>query len=167
MFQLYQSSMYAQHCVGGLGGLLQPAWADIVTAGWADATREVTVSAIQRSVAHAISSLQARPLSQVRRYELESRTRISSVDILVAVGQARVVVEVDGPTHYAANSTFKRLGPNNLRDGLLRQQGYQVLALPYYEWQKLPTNKDNNLTAEGLKKFEAWLLAAADGKQLW
>jgi hypothetical protein len=39
----------------------------------------------------------------VRRYELESRTKISSVDILVAVGQAKVVVEVDGPPHYANN----------------------------------------------------------------
>jgi hypothetical protein len=40
---------------------------------------------------------------QVRRYELESRTKISSVDILVAVGETKVVVEVDGPSHYAAN----------------------------------------------------------------
>jgi very-short-patch-repair endonuclease len=39
----------------------------------------------------------------VRRYELESRTKISSVDILVAVGETKVVVEVDGPSHYAAN----------------------------------------------------------------
>jgi hypothetical protein len=32
---------------------------------WEDNTKDVVVSGIQRSVAHAISSLQARPLSQV------------------------------------------------------------------------------------------------------
>jgi hypothetical protein len=42
-----------------------------------------------------------------------------------------------------------------------------VLPLPYYEWQKLPSDKVGNLTAEGLAKFEAWLLAAAAGEQLW
>jgi hypothetical protein len=66
MFQLYQSSMYLQHCVGGREPLVQPSWAGIVSQGWEDATKEVTVSGIQRSVAHAISSLQARALSQVR-----------------------------------------------------------------------------------------------------
>jgi very-short-patch-repair endonuclease len=40
---------------------------------------------------------------QVRRYELESRTQVSSVDIEVKVGEAKLVVEVDGPSHYAAN----------------------------------------------------------------
>jgi hypothetical protein len=65
MFQLYQSSIFLQHCVGGLGPLVQPAWAGIVTRGWQDATKDVAVSGIQRSVAHAISSLQARALSQV------------------------------------------------------------------------------------------------------
>jgi hypothetical protein len=42
-----------------------------------------------------------------------------------------------------------------------------VLPLPYFEWQKLPCDKNSNLTAEGLAKFEAWLLAAAHGKQLF
>jgi hypothetical protein len=66
MFQLYQAGMFLQHCVGGMGPLVQPAWSAVVDKGWEEATREVTVSGIQRSVAHAISSLQARPLSQVR-----------------------------------------------------------------------------------------------------
>ncbi|WIA35440.1 hypothetical protein OEZ86_003880 [Tetradesmus obliquus] len=168
MFQLYQAGLFFEHCVGGMGPLVQPAWSGVVTRGWEAATKLVSVSGIQRSVAHAISSLQARPLSQVRRYEIESRTRISSVDILVAVGEARVVVEVDGPFHYASNSTRKRLGNSDLRDLLLRQQGFRVLPLPYYEWQKLPSDKaTGNLTKEGLAKFEAWLLAAAEGKQLW
>jgi hypothetical protein len=65
MFQLYQSSMFLQHCVKGMGPLVPPTWADIVTQGWEDNTKDVVVSGIQRSVAHAISNLQARPLSQV------------------------------------------------------------------------------------------------------
>jgi hypothetical protein len=64
-------------------------------------------------------------------------------------------------------SSRKRLGKSDLRDLLLRKQGYMVLPLPYYEWQKLPCDKNGDLTAEGLAKFEAWLLAAADGKQLF
>lgn len=41
---------------------------------------------------------------QVERYELESRTELSSSsDILVRVDDQQVVVEVDGPTHYAKN----------------------------------------------------------------
>ena len=66
MFQLYQSGLFLEHSVGGMGPLIQPAWSKVVSRGWEDATKEVSVSGIQRSVAHAISSLQARPLSQVR-----------------------------------------------------------------------------------------------------
>lgn len=40
---------------------------------------------------------------QVHRYELETRTELSSADILVRVGDQDVVVEVDGPVHYADN----------------------------------------------------------------
>jgi hypothetical protein len=65
MFQLYQCGMFFQHCVGGVGPLVQPAWADVVAKGWEDATREVTVSRLQRNVAHAVSCMQARPNSQV------------------------------------------------------------------------------------------------------
>jgi hypothetical protein len=42
--------------------------AGLVARGWQDATKDVKVSGIQRSVAHAISSLQARMLSQVRLF---------------------------------------------------------------------------------------------------
>lgn len=66
MFQLYQAGLFFEHCVGGMGPLVQPAWSCVVTRGWEAATKLVSVSGIQRSVAHAISSLQARPLSQVR-----------------------------------------------------------------------------------------------------
>jgi hypothetical protein len=68
-------------------------------------------------------------------------------------------------------SRSKRLGKSDLRDLLLRKQGYKVLPLPYYEWAKLPCEKagekNGDLTAVGMAKFEAWLMATAQGKQLF
>jgi hypothetical protein len=43
-----------------------------------------------------------------------------------------------------------------------------VLSLPYYELEKLPTDKaTGNYTAEGVAIIEKWLLATAAGKQVW
>ncbi len=61
------------------------------------------MSSLQSAVSHAISALQAAPGAQVARYELESATALTSVDILVKCHGRAVAVEVDGPVHYAAN----------------------------------------------------------------
>ena len=61
-------------------------------------------------------------------------------------GRNEVIIEVDGPTHYLRGSvgsemvgkrTSKLCGEHLLKDRLLEKQGYNVLHIPYYEWNAL------------------------------
>lgn len=46
-----------------------------------------------------------------------------------------VAVEVDGPTHVAVNRASHLLGATVCRNWLLQQWGWQVLVVPWWEWQ--------------------------------
>eukprot|EP01025_Chloroclados_australasicus_P067800 TRINITY_DN9402_c0_g1_i1.p1 TRINITY_DN9402_c0_g1~~TRINITY_DN9402_c0_g1_i1.p1 ORF type:complete len:578 (-),score=12.30 TRINITY_DN9402_c0_g1_i1:192-1925(-) len=55
------------------------------------------------------------------------------VDILVILKSGKkIIVEVDGPYHYTLNQPYRALGATVLRNQILSQLGYQVIALPYY-----------------------------------
>lgn len=67
-------------------------------------------------------------------------------------------------------SRKKRLGRNDLRDRLLAAQGFRVMPLPYFVWDRMPKVRDNidTLSPQGLRELEAMLLAAArTGTVLW
>jgi len=60
----------------------------------------------------------------------------------VPTGDARpTAIEVDGPSHFYANST-KYTAYSKLKHRLLHRMGYRVLHVPYFEWRKLRGSKE-------------------------
>jgi RAP domain len=64
-------------------------------------------------------------------------------DLVITSPRGRVVVEVDGPAHFAAATCVPSFsdfnaancapnGPTRLRDWMLRRLGYRVVAVPFY-----------------------------------
>jgi hypothetical protein len=56
-----------------------------------------------------------------------------------------VAVEVDGPTHVAANCRSHQLGATVCRNWLLQQWGWTVLVVPWWQWQ---AQQDTSAVAE-------------------
>ncbi|KAF4674014.1 hypothetical protein FOL47_009805 [Perkinsus chesapeaki] len=60
----------------------------------------------------------------------------------VPTGKDRpIAIEVDGPSHFYANST-KYTAYTKLKHRLLSRMGYKVLHVPYFEWRKLRGAKE-------------------------
>ncbi|PFH34861.1 RAP domain-containing protein [Besnoitia besnoiti] len=60
----------------------------------------------------------------------------------VPTGAARpIAIEVDGPTHFYANST-RYTAYTKLKHRLLTRMGYKVLHVPYFEWRRLRGQKE-------------------------
>ena len=55
--------------------------------------------------------------------------------------QRPLAIEVDGPSHFYVNST-KYTAYTKLKHRILTKMGYQVLHIPYFEWNKLTTSQD-------------------------
>jgi hypothetical protein len=85
-----------------------------------------------------------------------------SVDMLLD-GEGKVVVEVDGPSHYVNGSLasggqftewrskgLRWNGATQLKDRLLRGQGWTVLHVPYYEWGALSGAEQRSSYLEGI-----------------
>lgn len=51
----------------------------------------------------------------------------------MALPSHRLVIEADGPTHFTFN-TQKPLGATSLKKRLLRQIGWHLITIPYFEW---------------------------------
>jgi very-short-patch-repair endonuclease len=65
-----------------------------------------------------------------------------SVDMRLA--GTRVVVEVDGPHHYLQGQSGELDvdGSTQFKARILKQLGWTVLQVPYFEWNPLKTPKD-------------------------
>ena len=65
----------------------------------------------------------------------EVRTELGySVDAVVLWGSCEVAVEVDGPSHFVGRTPT---GATALKRRLLTQDGWRLVALPYWEWSAL------------------------------
>jgi len=58
-------------------------------------------------------------------------------DIDIALLDRRLAVEVHGPTHFACN-TRRPLGHTLLKNKMLQLQGWGVVQIPYWEWERIP-----------------------------
>jgi hypothetical protein len=102
--------------------------------------RGSTASQSQRDVAASLSRLGF-------SVELEARVLdgLHAVDVLVHLpGGALVAVEFDGPTHFLRSTADKPPsrtpvlnGATLFRDRLLREGGFGVVAVPFFEWAAL------------------------------
>ncbi|CBZ51661.1 conserved hypothetical protein [Neospora caninum Liverpool] len=67
---------------------------------------------------------------------------LADADGNVPTGAARpIAIEVDGPTHFYANST-RYTAYTKLKHRLLTRMGYKVLHVPYFEWRRLRGQKE-------------------------
>eukprot|EP01026_Neomeris_dumetosa_P003870 TRINITY_DN11035_c0_g1_i2.p1 TRINITY_DN11035_c0_g1~~TRINITY_DN11035_c0_g1_i2.p1 ORF type:complete len:454 (-),score=47.56 TRINITY_DN11035_c0_g1_i2:110-1471(-) len=57
------------------------------------------------------------------------------VDIYSSVDQLKIAFEVDGPEHFTGNRPYLPVGKTLARNRLLQNQGYQVVMLPFYEYE--------------------------------
>ena len=94
---------------------------------WKEGVRKASGSDLQREVAAALDAM-----GFGTEEEAAVEDGFFSVDVLIA--NQRVVIEVDGPSHFAANNPAKVLGPTMLRRRLLRLHGYTVVTVGYREW---------------------------------
>ena len=63
-----------------------------------------------------------------------------SVDLLIP--QQRIVVEVDGPSHFVSTRTGPSpSGSTMLKHRHLKACGYHVVSVPYFEWDQLTSNQ--------------------------
>jgi hypothetical protein len=53
----------------------------------------------------------------------------------------KIAIEADGPRHYAVNCRHK-LGTTVLKQRLLKAKGWDVIAIPHFEWQNLVGDQD-------------------------
>ncbi|CAL8470056.1 g9598 [Coccomyxa elongata] len=93
------------------------------------------ITAIHMEVAKSVESLGG-------AFLIEHDTEEWSVDIGFLDHQ--LAIEVDGPSHFT-NNTLKPLGPTLLKRRLLAARGWEVVAVPYFHWNKLQTDYERQL----------------------
>jgi hypothetical protein len=59
----------------------------------------------------------------------------------MALPSKRIVIEADGPTHFTCN-TRKPLGATDLKRRLLKKLGWNLIVVPYYEWNTHATQEE-------------------------
>ncbi|KAF8822027.1 RAP domain-containing protein [Cardiosporidium cionae] len=67
-------------------------------------------------------------------------------------------IEVDGPSHFYANSN-RYTAYTKLKHRLLTRMGYRVLHVPYFDWRKLrsPTDREEYMRTKLLEEPTEWL----------
>lgn len=81
----------------------------------------------------------------------ESHLTVDILATLELAGGERnvVVVEVEGPSHYMRN-VRQLVGSSVVRNKLLARLGYRVLAVPFYDWEKLGSDEAKEEYLTGL-----------------
>ncbi len=82
--------------------------------------------------------------SELAPHELECITADGLFSIDVAIADRRIALEFDGPSHFTRN-TLEPLGHTRLRDRLLSVMGWQVVSIPFFEWDRLPDGAERCL----------------------
>jgi len=90
----------------------------------------VRTSKLQKDVAKVLQSM-----GVAHTVEHPLLDGLVSVDIYIEA--SNTIVEVDGPSHYATNDPSRRLGHTVFRNRLHQVSGFNVVVVPYWEWNKL------------------------------
>ena len=126
--QLLQAHLASQFL--GLGLITLPSsMLQVAVQACRDEAQRVTVSKSQREVGESLRRLGI-------SHELEYTTADGLFSIDLAVVDRRIAIEYDGPSHFTMN-TLEPLGHTRLRDRLLSAMGWQVVSVPFFEWDKL------------------------------
>lgn len=122
---------------------LPPALTEAMEIAWRSSVSFTVQSDLQTAVFDCVRSMRLPPGSTLSQ-EVTTEDGLFSIDIALRVPvsssashsgeeQHRIAIEVDGPPHFSGNSRT-RLGRTEARDVLLRARGWQVLSVPYFEW---------------------------------
>jgi hypothetical protein len=126
--QLLQAHLASQYLELGLV-TLPPSVLQVAVRAKRENARKVTVSNGQREVGESLHRLGV-------AHELEHITADGLFSIDLAIVDRRIALEFDGPSHFTRN-TLEPLGHTRLRDRLLSAMGWQVVSIPFFEWDRL------------------------------
>ena len=116
---------------GDLGNEAEGAWREIVS------SKEPVLSRFHHQVSACLGRLGVH-----HDCEVYTQNGYLSVDILLeGAGGSKVVVEVDGPSHFSSN-TLKTNGSTLTRNELLRRWGYDLVSVPFFKWPAEEGNQD-------------------------
>jgi hypothetical protein len=101
----------------------------VALAAHREAGREVTVSTGQREVGESLRRLGI-------SHELEYITADGLFSIDLAIVDRRIALEFDGPSHFHTDALEPRCH-TRLRNRLLSAMGWQVVSIPFFEWDRL------------------------------
>jgi very-short-patch-repair endonuclease len=113
----------------------------------ADAAVDANHAEAKSSKLHLAVSATLRELA----VEHENEVVVGGLSVDIVVRDRRLVVEVDGPAHYGRNHAGARhmLGRYRFKHRLLRAQGWDVVCVPYFEWNALTTAEARGAYLEG------------------
>lgn len=136
--QLYQVYMLLDTTGGGrlhgppLSASFPPALLESALAVWKGSVRQIgRTSKLHEEVSQMLWSL-----GIVHSNEQITSDGLFCVDI--ALQDNKVVIEVDGPSHFSVNS-HRPLGRTVARRCMLESQGLIVRSIPFYEWNSMET----------------------------
>ena len=93
-----------------------------------------TISAFQRSVEMALRRLRMPTVSE--------HTTAEGYSIDLALPERRVAIEVDGPHHFSQPPEYVPSGATVIKRRQLRALGWNLIAIPFYEWYALEGKAD-------------------------
>ena len=126
--QLLQAHLASQYLELGLV-TLPPSVLHVAVRAKRENSRKATVSNGQRQVGESLHRLGV-------AHELEHITADGLFSIDLAIVDRRIALEFDGPSHFTRN-TLEPLGHTRLRDRLLSAMGWQVVSIPFFDWDRL------------------------------
>ena len=95
---------------------------------WLSQTSDTRVSTFQQQVEGAIKNLGFETV-------MEDVTADGLFSIDISVREKKIAIECDGPSHYYSNLTTVPSQKTKLRNQALACRGWDVIVVPYYEWQ--------------------------------
>jgi hypothetical protein len=133
--QLYQTAVAISSSNTNKNANFPDALMEKCTNAWAEQRRPPVISWFQRDVSAILSYMG-------EKYEEEAIVAGYRVDILLeSIG---VVLEVDGPSHFARNVKGHALGQTNLKRNLLKAAGYKVFPIAVTDWDLLFNVEDKS-----------------------
>jgi len=133
--QLYQTAVAISSSSANTNATLPDALMEKCSNAWAEQRRPPVISWFQRDVSAILSYMG-------EKYEEEAIVAGYRVDVLLeSIG---VVLEVDGPSHFARNVKGHALGQTNLKRNLLKAAGYKVFPIAVTDWDLLFNVEDKS-----------------------
>ncbi|GBG86236.1 hypothetical protein CBR_g41140 [Chara braunii] len=108
---------------------------------WEDMNKKenLLTSNFQRSIAEVLDDMGLEPVTE---YE------VGGYKTDMALPSNRVIIEADGPTHFAANMRNWQMGPTRLKARVLQAQGWSVVQIAYFAWEEMSTHGERRALLE-------------------